>query len=116
MFSETKLADSGMAECLYHHKSPFKPENATVRHVNAIHNYMTVYKCVMGPYRASRASYVLSYGCFGGATAKCYALRRNATYYGQMLRFRLCYATLRSATCYAVASHRKCYAQGTPYS
>ena len=79
MFSETKMADSGMAKCLYHHKSPFKAKNATVRHTNAIHNYMTVYQCVMGPYRACMASYVLSYGSFGGATAKSYALRPSAT-------------------------------------
>ena len=81
MFSETKVCtpDSGMAKCLYHHESPFKAKNAPLRHTNAIHNYMTVYKCVKGPYRASMASYTLSYGCFGGATAKCYVLRPNAT-------------------------------------
>ena len=42
MLSETKLADSGMAKCLYHHKSPFEAKNATVRHTNAINNYMIV--------------------------------------------------------------------------
>ena len=49
LLSETKFADSGMAKFLYHHKSPFKAYTATVRHTKAVHNYINVNKCVMGP-------------------------------------------------------------------
>lgn len=44
------------------------------------------------------ASYVLSYGCFGGATTICYALRPNATCYAKCYGDTLRHATLRATS------------------
>ena len=101
MFSETKMADSGMAKCLYHHKSPFKAKNATVRHANDIH-YMTVYKyygALQSVYGVLCAQLRLFWGCYGQmlrATAECYVI---ATFHATVTAkcYVLGYATLRYA-------------------
>ena len=102
MYTETKLADSGMAKCLYHHKSPLKAKNATVRHTNAkLHYCVQVY---YGPLQSVHcvlfAQLRLFWECYGqmlSATAECnviatLALRATTKCYV------LGYATLRYGT------------------